>query len=54
MKRNDTNILEQTGDVHEPGKSEEEILKEGKKKNFTELQKFNIEAEAYSNNKKCN
>lgn len=25
MKRNDANILEQTGDVHEPGKSEEEI-----------------------------
>ena len=33
---------------------EEEILKEGKKENFTKLQKFNIEAEAYSNNKKCN
>lgn len=29
MKRNDANILEQTGDVREPGKSEEGIHPEG-------------------------
>ena len=32
----------------------EEERKKEKKENFTELQKPNIEAEVYSNNKKCN
>ena len=34
-------------------KMEEETKKEKKKENSTELQKPNVEAEVYSNNKKC-
>ena len=34
-------------------RKEEEERKRGNKENFTELQKPNVEAEVYDNNKKC-